>query len=266
MLREIRTGIGIIALGILLGLPLAAWGQTRSDTGRHKPAPAEEAPKDEDRAGESSPVAAGPRWYFGGSAGLQGGGDLFRVATLDGGGVPWDPESGGGFNASRFTATMDRDLSLGFYLGYDLGPTWSLRADLGWSQMDVGAEALVGQVGAVFLFDRFDVLNLGLGVEARLTRHSSYPYANFSLLASHLGPGVVKELEQTNLGGRLGMGYLQVLDSVWSLRFEGRMAVTGFSVGDYVPQTLLSDQPPLEYEPESRIIYFEFLIGVQGRI
>jgi hypothetical protein len=251
----------------MLSIPAVTGAQTRSETGRHQPEPPAEKP--DTREPETEAVdgrTAASSWYFGASGGLQGGGDLFRVATQDGGGVPWDPATGGGFNASRFTATFDRDFSLGFFLGRDLGRVWSVRADLGWSQMDVGAEALVGQVGAVFLFDRFDVLNLGLGLEARLTSSPSYPYANFSLLISHLGPAVVEDLEQTNVGGRFGLGYLQMINRIWSLRFEGRLAATGFSVGDYVPRTLLLDQPPLDFEPEDGILLYEFLVGVQGRL
>jgi hypothetical protein len=254
-------------LVLLVALPVGVGAQTRSDTGRHQPEPPPE--KKEDPTAEATVTSWDPersRWYFGASGGIQGGGDLFRVATVDGTGVGWDPESGGGFNASRFTATFDRNFSLGFFVGRDLNRTWSVRADLGWSQMDVGAEALSGQNGAVYLFDRFDVLNLGLGLEARLTGRPSYPYANASLLLSMLAPAVVSELEQTNVGGRFGLGFLQEIDRLWSLRIEGRLIATGFSTGTYVPRTVLPDQPELIFEAKDGIFLYEFVLGVQGRL
>ncbi|MCK9995832.1 MAG: hypothetical protein KAH56_06090 [Candidatus Krumholzibacteria bacterium] len=210
--------------------------------------------------------AAERRWHIGISGGVQGGSDLFRVETIDGFPVPWDPDTGGGFQSSRFTAALDRNFSFGLYMTRDLGSVWSVRADLGYSRMDVAAEALTGQTGAVFLFDRMDVLNLGLGVEVRLVRAPSYPFLNASMLVSHLGPVRAEDLEQTNMGGRLGLGYFHSSHEVWGLRAEARMSWTGFSIGNYVPQSELSDQPALDYDTEDHLIFFEFLIGIQANI
>ena len=157
-------------------------------------------------------------------------------------------------------------MSLGLFLARDLGRTWSVRADFGYSRMDVAAEALIGQSGGVFLFDRMSVLIFGLGAEARLTQSTSYPYAQVSVLMSHLDPVRATKLEQTNFGGRLGLGYLHSFEKVWGLRFEGRLSATGFSVGDYVPQTTLPGEPIIEYETEDHLLFFEFLIGIQAKI
>lgn len=241
----------------------AAQGQTRSETGRHKPVPP--PPTEEKEATVENP-AEGPiarPWYFGFGGGVQGGSDLFRVEVVDGPPVPWDPESGGGFQSARFTASLDRNPSFNLFLGRRLGKTWSVRLDYGYSQMDVAAEALVGQTGAVFLYDQMSVINLGLGVEARLTQESSYPYMEASLLFSHLGPTAAAELEQWNLGGRIGLGFLQKFHQFWGIRFGARLAVTGFSVGDYVPQTSLPSQPVIDYQTQDSLTFFEFLIALQ---
>ncbi len=254
-----------LLLVLVLFAPMTVSGQTRSDTGRHKPKPPVETADDSTSTGRSGKSGAVARpWHFGIGGGVQGGSDLFRVEVVDGPSVPWDPETGGGFQSPRFTASLDRNFSFSLFLSRDLGSVWSVRADLGYSRMDVAAEALVGQIGAVFLFDRMDVLNLGLGVEARLTKGESYPFVNASILLSHLGPVRAEDLEQSNLGGRLGMGYLHSINEVWGFRAEARISGTGFSVGDYVPQSELPDQPVLNYETQDHLVFFEFLIGMQA--
>lgn len=254
-------------LALALLVPETSSAQSRSDTGRHKPAPP--AVAEDDTSSTAKVRGADPvthRWHLGVSGGVQGGSDLFRVEVIDGPPVFWDPETGGGFQSPRFTASLDRNFSFGMFLALDLGSVWSVRADLGYSRMDVAAEALVGQFGAVFLFDKIDVLNLGLGMEARLAKAASYPFANASILASYLAPLRADELEQNNLGGRLGLGYYHSFGEVWGLRAEARLSGTGFSVGDYVPQSILPNQPEVKYDPEDHLIFFEFLIGFQGNI
>jgi len=269
IINPLHKGAGAwvaVVLALVVAANVAS-AQDRSDTGRHKPPPPVKAVVDSVSVESKQPDAPGTRhWYVGASGGIQGGSDLFRLEVLDGVGLPWDPDNGGGFQSSRFTATLDRNVSFGLFLARDLGSTWSVRADFGYSRMDVAAEALIGQSGAVFLFDRMDVLSLGLGAEARLTRSSSYPYAQFSVLLSHLGPVRADDLEQTNLGGRLGLGYLHSFERVWGLRFEGRLSVTGFSVGDYVPTTSSPGEPEIDYDPEDHLVFFEFLIGIQATI
>jgi hypothetical protein len=260
------VGLGAFFLLVLaLLVPVAASAQTRSDTGRHKPKPPAVAADDSTSTGRSASSGAVIRpWHFGIGGGVQGGSDLFRIEVINGPSVPWDPDTGGGFQSPRFTASLDRNFSFSLFLSRDLGSVWSIRADLGYSRMDVAAEALVGQTGAVFLFDRMDVLNLGLGMEARLTGSVSYPFFNASILVSHLGPVRAEGLEQSNLGGRIGLGYFHSIQEVWGLRGEARISGTGFSVGDYVPQSELPDQPVLNYESQDHLVFFEFLIGIQA--
>jgi len=250
---------------LLLVVPGSVLAQSRSDTGRHKPIPPPVS-EDENSSKADGDAAGGDSrpWHLGFSGGVQGGSDLFRVEVVDGNPVPWDRFAEGGFQSSRFTASLDRNFSFGFFLNRDLGNVWSLRADLGYSRMDVAAEALIGQTGGVFLFDRMEVLNLGLGVEARLTRAVSHPFVNTSILVSHLGPGRQDALEQTNWGARLGLGYFHSLQEIWGLRIEARLTGTGFSVGDYVPQSIRADQPLLDYTTEDHLVFFEFLVGIQA--
>jgi len=251
-----------IYLVLALAAPISAVAQSRSDTGRHTPEPPAEK-KEDDATGSQTPSSVRP-WHFGFCGGAQGGSDLFRVEVINGPAVPWDPDTGGGFQSSRFTASLDRNFSLGFFLSRDLGSVWSVRMDFGYSRMDVAAEALLGQTGAVFLFDRMNVLNLGLGMEARLARAASYPYFLASFLVSNLGPVRADALAQTNLGGRLGLGFFHPFQNVWGLRLEARVSGTGFSVGDYVPQSTMPDQPVLNFTSEDHLVFFEFLVGMQA--
>jgi hypothetical protein len=198
------------------------------------------------------------------TGGVQGGSDLFRVEVINGPPVPWDPAHGGGFQSARFTTSLDRNFSLGLFVTRDLGSIWSVRMDLGYSRMDVAAEALVGQTGAVFLFDRMDVTQLGLGMVARLAQADSYPYALMSLLVSYLGPIRASDLEQSNLGGRLGLGFFHPFQEIWGLVLEATLAQTDFSVGGYVPQSSNLDQPELDYSAEDKLYFFEFKVGVQA--
>ena len=128
-----------VCLAMILPVKMAT-AQDRSDTGRHKPKPPVEANEDStSNQTEKSRDPGGRHWYLGVSGGVQGGSDLFRVQVVDGVGVPWEPRTGGGFQSSRFTATLDRNVSFGLFLARDLGSTWSVRADFGYSRMDVAA-------------------------------------------------------------------------------------------------------------------------------
>lgn len=261
--RLISPSVGLCILvltAVVFLVPGTGRAQSRSDTGRHQPPP----PPEEKEEAQAKEHAQTRRWHFGMTGGVQGGSDLFRVEVVNGPAVPWDPATGGGFQSARFTTSLDRNFSLGLFVTRDLGSVWSVRVDLGYSRMDVAAEALTGQTGAVFLFDRMDVTNLGLGMVARLAKADSYPYALMSFLVSHLGPLSAEALEQTNLGGRLGLGYFHRFQEIWGLVLEATLARTAFSVGDYVPQSSNEDQPVLDYTSEDHLYLFEFKIGFQA--
>ena len=261
---SIRRPMACLALlaCLVLAVPVAA--QDRSSTGRHKPEPVvvEETTEEEKPAARSH--GRERRWHFGLDGGVQGGGDLFRIETADGSSIGWEMGNGKYFNASRFTATLDQDFVLNFHAIRDLNAIWSIRGDVSWSNMDVAAEALSGQIGVLYQFDRFSVINLGLGMEARLVKVPSHPFINFQVLVSRLSPETNTELEQTNLGGRLGLGYNKVITPEVSLRLELRYSLTAFSVGDYVPSSNLPTDPEVIYDPQDNLNFFELLLGVQG--
>lgn len=253
--------LAVPVLSLLLD-PGAVLGQER-DTGRHKPVVEEPVPVEEDGQ-EAIPVGEPmPRqWHLGLQFGLQGASDLFRVEARDGFSPQWESIGGGGFNASRFTATFDQDFSLGLFFQKDMGEMWALRADVGVSRMDVIAEALSGQTGELYLYDRMDMVNLGIGAEFRLTRAPSYPFAGIAILVSSLSPATFDDLAQTNVGGRLSLGYLQKITPELALRLEGRVGLTTLDVDEYHPPS----EPAVEvdYDPESSLRIFEILLAVQA--
>jgi hypothetical protein len=245
----------------LLG-PGVVLGQER-DTGRHKPVVEEPVLVVEDGQKATPDRETLPRqWHLGLEFGLQGASDLFRVEALDGFSPQWESIGGGGFNASRFTATFDQDFSLGLFFQKDMGEMWALRAEVGVSRMDVIAEALSGQTGELYLYERVDMVNLGVGAEFRLTRAPSYPFAGIAILVSSLSPATFDDLAQTNLGGRLSLGYLQKITPELALRLEGRVGLTALDVDDYHPPS----EPAVEvdYDSESTLRIFELLLAIQA--
>lgn len=255
----------VLAVPVLVLLldPGVVLAQDR-DTGRHKPVVEDPAEVDEEgkekTAQDLEPLPK--QWHLGLNFGLQGASDLFRVEALDGFSPVWESIGGAGFNASRFTATFDQDFSLGLFFQKDMGEMWALRADVGIARMDVIAEALSGQTGELYLYDRIDMVNLGIGVEFRLTRAPSYPFAGVAFLVSSLSPATFDDLAQTNVGGRLALGYLQKITPELALRLEGRVGLTTLDVDDFRPPS----EPAVEtdYDPESSLHVFELLLAVQA--
>jgi hypothetical protein len=232
------------------------------DTGRHKPEP---TPKQTETPAEPEAVGepGARRWRIAVAGGLQSGGDLFRVETRDGLSQTWQGIGGTTFNSPRYTATFDQDLSLAVQISRDMGERWSLRGELGYARMDVAAEALTGQIGVLYQYDRFSLFNVALGAEFRLTGAESYPFCSLAALVSKLSPSTFGELGQTNVGGRLGLGYHQIVNSQVALRFEARVAATPISVDDYSPPTSPASEPDIDFEAQSSAQYFEVLVGVQ---
>lgn len=260
------TAVRVSSLLFLLPLLFLAAGPAPAqerDTGRHKPQPVE-VPDKEVEARRTKAADFSPAWHLGVNFGLQSGTDLFRTETVDGASLAWQAIGDRTFNSSRFTATFDQDFFFGLHLARDVGPMWSLRFDLGYTRMDVGAEALTGQFGVLYQYDRMDVLNLGLGAEFRLTRAPSHPFLNLALMVSRLDPVYFTELAQTNLGGRVGLGYLQRITPELAVRFEGRLGMTTLDVADFRPPTAFPGEPELIYDPQETLQFFEIMIGIQA--
>ncbi len=249
-----------LALAPAAGGAVAQAERPRSDTGRHRPVPVTVPGEETVKARETKAAVPG-RWFLGLGAGLKGGGDLWRVETTNGAVVPW--QSAVPFSSSRFTATLNNNFGMGLFVGRRLGSQWSVLANLNSSRMDITAEALQGQDGGVFGYDRLTVTTLGLAVEVQLARIASYPYVNAGVVFNRLTATREKELDQNQIGFRLGLGYLRALTPEFSLRAEARYSQSGFDVGTFVPQTTNISQPELDYDPAGDLNVFEVILAVQ---
>ncbi len=257
------SGIILVALLLLGCLPTLAAAQSdrpRSETGRHKPAPPPENAQAEPAA-ESATGSGGATWFVGLAAGFQNGGDLWHLETADGLARPW--VSAMPFTSSRFNATLDRNLGLGLFVGRRMGEMWSLRADLNSSRMDIGAEALQGQQAGVFLYDQFTVTTVGLAAEFRLARVASYPYVSVGVIVNMMSAARENELDQDQLGIRLGLGFLKALTPELSLRVEARYSRSRFETGSFVPQTIFANQPELIFEPNDRLNLLDAFLALE---
>ncbi len=251
----------LLVVLVLLVAPAMVLGQssnTRSDTGRHKPKPKPvvKAPQ--------APSTFQSSWSVGVTGGFQGGGDLWHLETQSGSAVPWVSDVP--FTSSRFNASLETNFGLGVFVERRMGSMWSLRADYTSSRMDVAAEALQGQQGAVFLYDRLTVSTAGLAAEVRLARLESYPYLSAGLVWNRVSAAREDHLDQNQLGGRLGLGYLRVLGPDHCLRAEARLSRSVFDVGSFLPQSSNDNQPEIEFDPTDSLSIFEVIIGLQYNI
>lgn len=233
---------------------------TRRDTGRHRPPP--QPPERPDREGELDRTNAGRTpWFIGLGAGVLGSGDLWRLETISGAAVPWVATAP--FSSSRFSATLSNNVSAGLFVGRRVGPWGAVRLDLSSSRMDIGAEALQGQQGSVFLYDRLTVTTVGLAAEVRLALLASYPYVSAGAVWRRLSAAREYGLDQGRLGWQLGLGYLRALNPVFSLRAEARYSRIGFEMGDFRPLTAFASQPELEIDPADTLHFFAVVLAVQ---
>ena len=252
--------LAVLCLALMPMLASAQSDRTRSDTGRHKPQP-KPVPKEE-KVGQASVVSdSGSPWFVGLGAGFQGGSDLWHIETTSGAAVPWISDVP--FTSSRFNASLENNFAMVIFAGRHMGEMWSLRADLNSSRMDIGAEALQGQQGAVFLYDRLTITTLGLAGEVRLARLRSYPYVSAGVIVNRVSAAREKKLDQNQLGLRLGLGYLKEVSPDFSLRAEARFSRSGFDVDTFVPQSSFDNQPEVEFEPVDHLSLFEVILAVQ---
>ena len=250
--------LSLLLVATLLLQGAAARAQSRSDTGRHKVEPVKPVPAAADTVPAPPPA---PGWFLGMTGGASAGSDLFTVDVVSGTPVPWVSEAP--FVSDHFDASLDGAAEFGLFGGRRLNDRISLRGDLTWASMPVTAEARTGQVGDVYRYDTMSVLTLAIGAEYRLVRTASHPYLGASLAAVSLSPDREVGLDQTNLGGRLSLGYQKVLDPRWSLRVEGRVTRTGFSVGDWVPQANQTSQPEVTVDGQPDVTTWSLVLGIQ---
>lgn len=255
-----------LAFGLLLicfGTALPAGAQTRSDTGRHRP-PKAEPPRQEPGETRSPGAPAADRgWTFGASVGQLGAGRAFQVETLNGAAVLWDLGGGSPFQASRFNATFDQNLSMGLQVGKGLGRCLAAQGSLGYASMNLGAEILAGQQGTVVLLDQVDVLTAGLGLVGKLVAAPSHPFVSAEAVLTNLGAGHITALDQTVAGWRLGLGYRQVFSDRWAARAQVRLGRSSFTLDGFTPTTVLPDQPAAAVNSEDHLTFYEFMLSVE---
>lgn len=248
--------IALIALFALLpALADPAFAQTRSPSGRHRPA----APAAPDSAvsTQAAPEAPSGPWRLGVGVGSVGGGDLFRAEATDQDAVRWQSLEGASFASPQFKAGLERNAGFGLTVRRALGPVLSLRADLGYSRLDVAAEALLGQSGAVLLYDRISVLRAGLGLDVRLAAAPSYPFLGLGAGAVRLQPEMAADLEQTVAGVQAVLGYHRRVGPKVGLELEARLGKTGFDVGGFQPATVPPGDRIVEVDSPSSLTFFE---------
>lgn len=237
-------------------------GQDRTDTGRHKPAPPPRKEQTPAQVPEPRFTADGPRWLAGFGLGTVDGGDLFRVQTVSGSAVPWGPEGDPKFTAARFTAKVDPGGAVSAFVARRLGDgRWWLRSELSRGASDIAAEALLGQGGEVFRFDRLTFLSASLSAEARLTAWPSHPYASAGLTICRVTADLADGLDQTGVGFQAAAGYRQHLGEV-SLALETQLRRIAIDINEFRPSIAAGSQPELVYAPADDLWLLEFrLVG-----
>ncbi len=253
----------IVAFVLLAAGPAAA--QDR-DSGRRKPpVPKPVAkPQESPAATVAAPVftAGGERWFVGLGAGLLDAGDLFRVETVNQVVVPWGRAGATWFMASRFTATVDPGSVATVFVGRRLGQgRWWLRGELASGACDVTAEALLGEGGQVYRYDRLSLLSACLAAEARLTAWPSHPYASLGASFCDVSGDRVPELDQSVVGVRGALGYRQVLGPM-RLTGEAALSRMTFDLKDFVPTTSTGSQPAVIYDPAGDLWLLEVRLAL----
>jgi hypothetical protein len=253
-----------VVTAVLLGaLNAAAVAQDRSDTGRTRPPAPVVAPKVE-ATPDAKPefTAGGGRWIAGFGLGLVDAGDLFRVESADGSALAWGENGETEFTASRFTATVDPGAAATAFVGHRLGDgRWWLRAEVARGASDVAAEALLGQGGEVFQYDRLTFLTGSLAAEARLTAYPSHPYGSFGMTICRMTADEATDLDQTGLGFQAALGYRQKLGRV-HVALETQMRHIAIDINDFRPSVASGAEPELIYAPADELWLFEIrLVG-----
>jgi len=262
MTSQLRVVTVCLLGSLVLGLPAAA--QTRGNTGRHQV----EKPKVvvTEQEAEQARNQENNLWSFNLGFGGMVGSRLFQVESLTDGPIIWDPPAGPPFNATRLETNLERSLNLDFSVGRDFGTWFTARGSVSYTRMDMSAEALMGEGGHILLFARPNVYMMGLGGRARLVRAPSHPFLSLELMSVTLADvGGGHSLDQTNLGYRIGGGYMQVLSPTIKLRLEARFTRSAFDIGSYRPDTPRHDPELHVIEGESHLSFFEVLIGVEFR-
>ena len=238
----------IVSLVSLVALCLGATSlQAQSDTGRHRAEPV---------ASEENTFR---RWWIAAGAGVMTSGDLFKVTVDNGVAIPWLPPAGGEFRSDKFTVTFDEDLDLALSLGLRFSRHLTLRGDLSWASVAATAEARVGQTVELYLYENFTFIMAALGLEMRLLATPSTPYLLIAAALVDFRADQAKELDQTQLGARIGVGYEHALGANWTIGVEIRDTIVSLDTEDYRPEAATPSYPEITYTPITPQHVFEIL-------
>lgn len=249
--------LALVAAVVWTGAPTAR-AQERGDTGRHLPPP----PPPRKVEAPVTPVtpqftAGGDRWLAGFGFGSIDGGDLFRVQTAGGAAVPWGPPDNPRFTASRFTTKVDPGSAFSAYVSRRLGDgRWWLRTELSRGASDVAAEALLGQGGEIFRYDRLTFLSATLSAEARLTAWPSHPYAAAGLSVCRITADLADGLDQTGAGFQAAVGYRQRVGKAY-LALESQLRRIAIDIKDFRPSVATGSEPEVVYAPSDDLWLLE---------
>ncbi len=191
-------------------------------------------------ADEEAAATGETGWCFGIASGVLAGGDLFQVAnSLT---VPWTPPAGGAdFNAKRFTVTLDEAAAFGLAAAKRVTPRGWLRLDLTAGRMDAAALANDSQFVTPVLYDRWNVVQLDLAWEQRLTDTRLQPMVRAGLSYTGIG-ATAAAADQSVPGALLGAGFVYRGGPRWSL---------GLDLADHIQQFTLDDLPAEQGFPPS---------------
>ena len=243
----------IVSLVSMVSLCLGAASlHAQSDTGRHR---------DEQVAGEK---IAFRRWWISAGAGMMTSGDLFKVTVNNGVAIPWLPPAGGEFRSDKYTVTFDEDLDLALSLGLRFSRHLTLRGDLSWASVAATAEARVGQTVELHPYETFTFIMAALGLEARLLATPSTPYLLIGATLVDFRADQAAELDQTQLGARIGVGYEHALGASWTIGLEIRDTIVSLDTEDYRPEAATPSYPEITYTSVTPQHLFEIL--VQARL
>ncbi len=246
-----------VVLLLLLLCAVASAASAQSTTGRHRRQPLVEV----EPVGDYDDADGGFFFMIGG--GMMSGGDLVRVRTADVSRA-WDPPGGPEFNSDNYLLTLDESIAISLTLGTRLSNCLWLRADVGFSQLDMVAEARVGESAAVYRWDQMSLVLAGLDLEYRLVRHPSYPYLIGGLAVVVATGDASDAYDESVLAPRIGAGYHMRLDRGWGLRAEIRDTIGSLDFDDYRPP-VISDEvyPNIALEDKSPQHFVELLLSIQ---
>ncbi|PIV82066.1 hypothetical protein COW53_00890 [bacterium CG17_big_fil_post_rev_8_21_14_2_50_64_8] len=257
-----RTSLLVVVSFGAVSLAGQSMAQDDRNTGRHRPPSAGEQRIEEPTVPAIEGVGD---WRISVRLGNLRGGDVFEAEVDNGNSIPWvgiDPD---GFKSSHFKAKFENNPVYGIMLDRALSPVWHMTTDLTYSNLDVAANVLLGQGGGRFRFDRFKILTFGLGLQRDLVSQPSAPYGLFAITLVHLDPEINTSLAQTGLGGRIGLGYRQVVGQKTDVFVETRLERTGLDDKGFSPQAQEPYDPQVSTEFRSQLGLFSILAGVQIR-